>query len=283
MNHAIDVNIKTTSLNMGCIQSPDYIVVEATFKDRQSAGFHVNTDMHLTAGGDRDCSEQISPMETTYNADGRLMRSAPEYRKMPKITLHELIEHFLVLVHRPRIQYLSFKNCMLDLNSISEIFKGFPIGILNISAERYDSNENTFYSQILHNFADQTEQFAIEYGGIFHNRQQIHELLARDLHCVVFTKMAPSSLQIVNATRIVLDFQVEPQFLNEFIKLWQRGSNPRMKYFQARVDVKNEQCGSQILNGVETFSFEEYGRRAKGKTARIFLRKNGLFKMYVGV
>ncbi|CAB07181.3 F-box associated domain-containing protein [Caenorhabditis elegans] len=288
MNLAITVNSKATRLEVKCTHSckkhtPHCIMVEAKFMDNKSAGFWIYTD--ITTGGDRDCSETMSPLDGKYYGHGR-WRVAEKYRKMPKITLRKLIEHLLVLLHLPKIHVLSFKN-MSDLQSINEIFKGFPIGLFSASASKMDYNECMFYDRVLQLFSDNTERFSIEYSERFISRHEIHDLLARDLHRIVFLDWRPYLLQAINSNceRIVLECYVESQLLNKFLKHWMRGSNPRMKYLQAKVDIKNQKYKSQILEGIETLplknrtSIESFD----GKKARINLMNDGLFLMYVRI
>ncbi|CAL2038528.1 unnamed protein product [Caenorhabditis brenneri] len=163
----------------------------------------------------------------------------------PNFDFKEWLHHFCEVLHHPRIDYLDFCGEDLDDNyiePIQKIIKGLQIGFFGV----WDELTNEFAKKVLQSFPNYEELYLAQ---IPFDNHKLNTLLVQNL----------KSLSIPEAQRLKIDqvlvsnsvtIKLSSSLLNEkdfnrFMKLWIRGSNPRLKYF---VTTGVPQHGSVPLN-----------------------------------
>lgn len=257
MDLAVSQNIKISHLHLTS-ERIDHIEIAAVFEDNTSAGLIPWREANQPV---------LLPILGIRYPDGQYMQSLDMRRTVRWVGHKALIEHFIVLFHRSKIDRISLRRAVLDSEQLANMH--IPIGEFRLCTD------GLLYDEVIRSISIlKSEKLHITCNHNSFEDRQMHELLGRNLTGVEFSKMEKSSLWMTNATHIRTLVCIKSHLLNEFLKHWIQGSNPRMKYLQTSVQLEMEECKSKIFQGINV-SIEEDAimiKSLRGTLARITLK-----------
>ncbi|CAL2038529.1 unnamed protein product [Caenorhabditis brenneri] len=153
--------------------------------------------------------------------------------------------HFCEVLHHPIIDHFHFYGENLDdyyIEPIQKIIKGLQVRCFGI----WDELTNEFAQQVLKSFPNY-EKLLLDQSTF--GKDKLNKCLVQNLEsfCVPRAeRLEIDQVLVSNSVKIQLNTSLlnEKDF-NRFMKLWIRGSNPRLKYF---VTMGQPQDGSVLLN-----------------------------------
>ncbi|EGT36667.1 hypothetical protein CAEBREN_20637 [Caenorhabditis brenneri] len=216
--------------------------------------------------------------------------------------LKEYLHHFCEVLRRPKICVLLFSGENLDESFIEPIQKsieGFQIEVLSIS----DDLTPEFAQKALESFSNYEDLYFDVIPCESHKVYEMDKYLIQNLMLVSFPDRGETKIdQVLVSNSEEISLRV-PNFsekdLNRFLKLWVRGSNPRLKYFytvRQRPFGRDSLDMNLVLKGIKSnqipLDSEEVHRRTKlaggyriwsfnGTTAVIMPRPQGQFELIV--
>ncbi|CAL2050914.1 unnamed protein product [Caenorhabditis brenneri] len=145
----------------------------------------------------------------------------------------EWLHHFCEILHHPRIDELAFKNVGVNHAIIIPLQKaigGLQIGCLSVC------NESTeFTNKALESFPNYEELYIELSPFESHRGYPTEKFMIQNLKSLCIEQTEEINIDRVmlsNSEKIELKFSIfTEKELNKLLKLWIRGSNPRMKYF----------------------------------------------------
>ncbi|CAL2037437.1 unnamed protein product [Caenorhabditis brenneri] len=143
----------------------------------------------------------------------------------------DLLHHFCEVFHHPKIDYFSIDGENLDDNCIEPIqsvIKGIQIGRLEIN----DELTNDFAEKALDSFPNYEKLGLLQ---IPFRMDKQNKLLIQNLKSVCIPGADEIKInQVLLSNSEIIQLYISnfnEKELNTFMKLWIRGSNPRLKYF----------------------------------------------------
>ncbi|CAL2038577.1 unnamed protein product [Caenorhabditis brenneri] len=213
----------------------------------------------------------------------------------------EYLHHFCEVLRRPKIVVLYFSGENLDesiIEPIQKTIEGFQIEVLSIS----DDLTPEFAQKALESFPNYEDLYFDQIPFESHKVYEMDKYLIQNLMLLSFPDREETKIDQVlvsNSEEISLR---GPNFsekdINRFLKLWIRGSNPRLKYFYTmrRLFGRDSLDMNLVLKGIKSnqipLDSEEIHRRTKlaggyrirrydETTAVIMPRPQGQFELIV--
>ncbi|CAL2038530.1 unnamed protein product [Caenorhabditis brenneri] len=147
------------------------------------------------------------------------------------LELEEWVHHFCEVLHHPRIDELVFSGRSIDDNDIEpvqKVIKGFQL----VSLVLYDNLTNDFARKALESFPNYENLFL---DLIPIDSHKLKKLLVQNLKLLSIgeaERLKINQVLFTNSERIQLkDSRFTEKDFNQLLKLWIRGSNPRLKHF----------------------------------------------------
>ncbi|CAL2038460.1 unnamed protein product [Caenorhabditis brenneri] len=164
--------------------------------------------------------------------DIRVMLSATETGiwSLPKLTNQKILHHLLDIFHHPRLDDLVFYDDAIPFEVFEPISK--IVDEVKIRSLTLVWLTDQFRSRAVKTFQNYDELYVRDFHGL-----EVHNILMQNRRRLVNTHaygMKIDQILISNFELIQLNFTlfVEKDF-NQFLKLWIRGSNPRLNEFYA--------------------------------------------------
>ncbi|CAL2038531.1 unnamed protein product [Caenorhabditis brenneri] len=174
--------------------------------------------------------------------------------QFPNFELKDWLYHFCEVLHHPKIDCLYFSGETLDDNYIEpvqKVIKGLQVGCLLLS----DDLTNDFAKKALERFPnyEKLALFQVPFG-----RDHLNKLLVQNLKSVfipVAQRLKIDQILLTNSQRIQQNSSMftEKDF-NRFLKLWIRGSNPNLRFYFTRGQLrpgKDSLDMNLILKGIK--------------------------------
>ncbi|CAL2052581.1 unnamed protein product [Caenorhabditis brenneri] len=161
------------------------------------------------------------------------------------------IHHFFEVLHHPRVDTIDFSGRSIDDNfieSVQKVMIGLQIGCFSL----YDLTDN-FVEKALERFLNYEKLFL---GRIPFGRDRLNKVLAQNLTETCIAKadtLEIDQVLLTNSKKIELfRSQYNEKDFNRFLKIWIRGSNPRLKHFSAWGQLENDSFDKNvILKGIQ--------------------------------
>ncbi|CAL2038354.1 unnamed protein product [Caenorhabditis brenneri] len=187
---------------------------------------------------------------THYRSDNEDTTSELEKKGF---TMKNLLEHLQDIFNYPKIDYIRFSedSSEFDIDDIKEVFGN------TLEVKIQDTGCRVFNQLILERL-NHFKELRIK-NSSFPNSEFPEKILMKNftgLHIgnamEEFTMLSLDQLSIINSKGICIEgLQMSAKQFNKFIKLWQKGSTPRLEWLAIHYTGAREDDDSVIMRGIE--------------------------------
>ncbi|CAL2038367.1 unnamed protein product [Caenorhabditis brenneri] len=217
-------------------------------------GFYREPDMYWGMGEHGRKKKLIAPQSVKVNEYGPIgsgySRSTLEKNEL---TMHYWLKHLQDIFNYHEIDFIgfAFNSSQFDINDIKEVFgTATKLMIGNTGC-------HVFNQMILERFSP-IEQLNIKTSN-FPNSKVPERILTQSFEDLEIgdgwleTTILPLDQQVlINSKAISMDsLRMPAKELNKFIKLWQKGSNPRMEYLAVVYATVNQGDKEVMMKGIQ--------------------------------
>lgn len=184
----------------------------------------------------------------------------------------EWLQHYCEVLHRPRIDTFDFSGENIKdsyIKPIQKVIKGLQIGCLSL----FEDLTNDFAKKVLESFPNYEELF-LDHTPF--DSYKLDKVLVQNLKSVCILdaeQIKIDQVLLINSEKLQLKISnFNEKDLNRLLKLWIRGSNPRLKYFftWGELQLENDSLDMNLImkgikhNQVPLDSEEVYGDYING-------------------
>ncbi|CAL2038360.1 unnamed protein product [Caenorhabditis brenneri] len=246
------LQIKGTSLTVS-VQNHITISIE-TVSSNLELTFYLEPDMYWGMGANGRKKKLRTPrsvlVEETSHTD--LSEDTSSELKNRDFTMQNWLDHLQQIFHHPNIDLISFdhQSFNFDINDVKKVFKNAT------EVEIGDTGCHIFNQLILQKYSPIEN---LDFGFSQNSRvpkniliQNFVELDISEIDDRETTTVKLDEVLLMNSRVMCIDSDLMPaKQLNKFLKLWQKGSNPRMEllciFYREDEEIDNE----IIMKGIE--------------------------------
>ncbi|CAL2038331.1 unnamed protein product [Caenorhabditis brenneri] len=245
------IQIKGTHLIV-CVQNKITVSIEAGSRSLDLT-YYLEPDMYWGMGAYGRKKKLRTPrsvlVEETNHTDNSENTSSE--LKNSDFTMKNWLDHLQQIFHLPKIDHISFSNRSsdFDIDDVKKVFEtatGVDIG---------DTGCHDFNQLVLQKYVPIDKlNFAISQNSRVPKNTLIQNFVDLDFTEIgdwETTTVKLDELLLMNSRVIGMDSIMPAKQLNKFLKLWQKGSNPRMEYLGIFYKEDEEIDNEIILKGIK--------------------------------